>query len=237
MRNKKYNKEILAAAVKDSNSIRAVALRLGYSGTGSASNTIKKYIDLWKIDTSHFISSSELIKTLNFYKPKPSIQDYLSNNVYISSSKLKAKLYKEGLKNPICELCGQTDVWNGKPIVLILDHINGINTDNSLTNLQIVCPNCNSQLDTFGTRNKSEKKPIIICACGIIIQSQNEKYCSTNCRNIFGNLSRPRKVSRPSYQQLLDDMKTLSFTAIGKKYGVSDNAIRKWIKLYQKPKG
>lgn len=41
-----------------------------------------------------------------------------------------------------------------------------------------------------------------------------------------------RKVERPSYEQLMADVASMSFLAIGRKYGVSDNAVRKWIRWY-----
>jgi transposase-like protein len=43
-------------------------------------------------------------------------------------------------------------------------------------------------------------------------------------------------VSRPSYEQLLDDLQTMSFVAVGRKYGVSDNAVRKWLRYYEREK-
>ena len=45
-----------------------------------------------------------------------------------------------------------------------------------------------------------------------------------------------RKVERPSYEQLLDDVRTMSFLAVGRKYGVTDNAVRKWIRWYERGK-
>ena len=42
-----------------------------------------------------------------------------------------------------------------------------------------------------------------------------------------------RKVERPSYEQLMADVESMSFLAIGRKYGVSDNAVRKWIRWYE----
>lgn len=53
-----------------------------------------------------------------------------------------------------CEICGMDGIWNGKPLVLVLDHINGNPNDNRYENLRFVCPNCNSQLPTFTGRNK-----------------------------------------------------------------------------------
>jgi hypothetical protein len=40
---------------------------------------------------------------------------------------------------------------------LILDHINGVNNDNRIENIRIVCPNCNATLDTHCGKNKSKK--------------------------------------------------------------------------------
>ena len=57
------------------------------------------------------------------------------------------------LKGYKCECCGVSE-WNSKPITLIVDHINGDAGNNTPSNLRLLCPNCNSQTDTFGGRNK-----------------------------------------------------------------------------------
>lgn len=51
-------------------------------------------------------------------------------------------------QNHTCSICGQLDNWNGTPLVLILDHIDGNYLNNYKDNLRLICPNCNSQLDT-----------------------------------------------------------------------------------------
>lgn len=64
-----------------------------------------------------------------------------------------------------CMVCGQSgDDWNGKPMTLIVDHIDGKSDNNLLSNLRIVCPNCDSQLSTYKGRNKgnSSRKYFII---------------------------------------------------------------------------
>ena len=85
-------------------------------------------------------------------KPQKKLKDIFENKLYMKSYNLKDRLYLEGYKEVKCERCGIEDTWNGKAIVLELDHINGDKTDNSLENLRILCPNCHSQTKTF--RNK-----------------------------------------------------------------------------------
>ena len=56
--------------------------------------------------------------------------------------------------NNKCSICGLTNSWNDKPLTLVLDHIDGNSDNNSIDNLRLVCPNCDSQLPTFKSRNK-----------------------------------------------------------------------------------
>lgn len=57
-----------------------------------------------------------------------------------------------------CILCGQESEWKGKPLVLILDHIDGNAANNTRENFRCVCPNCDSQLDTFKSKNKNSAR-------------------------------------------------------------------------------
>jgi len=56
-------------------------------------------------------------------------------------------------QNYICNLCQQTLIWNGKPLKFHLDHISGNRKDETRNNLQMICPNCHSQTDTYGGKN------------------------------------------------------------------------------------
>jgi hypothetical protein len=112
---------------------------------------------------------------------------------------------------------------------LILDHINGINNDNRIENLRIVCPNCNATLDTHcsSNRNKNNINLNKICKCGRIKDKK-----SPNCKKC--DSIKQRKVERPTLLQILKDIEDSNYVLTGKKYGVSDNTIRKWIRQYNK---
>jgi hypothetical protein len=69
---------------------------------------------------------------------------------------LKQHILKE--QNNCCAICGMENVWNEKPIVFVLDHINGDASNNMRNNLRLVCPNCDSQLDTFKSKNKNSAR-------------------------------------------------------------------------------
>ena len=81
-------------------------------------------------------------------KTKADLEKILVNEQQCGSNRLKKMLYKTGLKTECCEVCAITD-WNGVKLVFHLDHRDGNNKNNMLSNLQIVCPNCHSQTSTY----------------------------------------------------------------------------------------
>jgi hypothetical protein len=66
---------------------------------------------------------------------------------------VKRRVLREGILKNVCAECGLAPVWRGKPLVLVLDHINGVKGDHRVENLRLLCPNCNSQTPTFSGRN------------------------------------------------------------------------------------
>jgi DNA-binding CsgD family transcriptional regulator/5-methylcytosine-specific restriction endonuclease McrA len=80
------------------------------------------------------------------------ISELLVAGKYRGRENLKLRLVKEGLKEPSCERCGVGE-WRGEPLSLALHHINGDRLDNRLENLELLCPNCHSQTDTYSGRN------------------------------------------------------------------------------------
>jgi hypothetical protein len=158
---------------------------------------------------------------------------------------LKRRLYAEGVKERRCELCGQGEEWHGRRMALILDHINGVGTDNRLENLQIVCPNCAATLDTHCGRNVLHSQVEIECGrCGkgFVRRRPEQRYCSRECGTRWLRVPqapRPaiRKAERPPHEQLVREIAETTYEAVGRRYGVSGNAIRKWVRAYERELG
>ena len=66
--------------------------------------------------------------------------------------RMKTKLLKESILKYACGICGISE-WRGEPLTLRLDHIDGDGGNFSVVNLRLLCPNCDSQQDTFCHRN------------------------------------------------------------------------------------
>lgn len=218
-----WSKERVENAVKQADSYSETLEILGIPKQGNNLSTLKRKIQLYNIDVNHFTLKKHYC-TSNDWKYIPA-KEYLNNTKYIQSGKLKTKLVKEGILENKCACCGISE-WNGKPIVLQLHHIDGNHNNNNLENLQILCPNCHSQTENYCGNSNKVVEYNTCELCGEKIGKQ-AKYC-VDCAHFLR-----RKVNRPTKEELIKDKETLkSFVAVGKKYGVSDSAIRKWFKWY-----
>lgn len=131
---------------------------LGLIPVGGNFKTVKKHICRLGIDTSHFDAAKAYSRNNSIggkKKGRPFDEILVKDSTYLNSSRLRQRLIAANMIENKCGICRLEPIWNSLSLTLHLDHINGINTDNRLNNLRLLCPNCHSQTDTYCGRNVS----------------------------------------------------------------------------------
>ena len=120
-----------------------------------------------------------------------------------------------------------------------IHHLDGNRANNRIENLLAIehgqhtklhnwlksgCPGRGSFCDKTDDGERNAHYVEFCSCCGQTLQSGQEKFCSKGCSAI----GRRKIKNRPTKSQLRKDMERLSWLAIGRKYGVTDNAVRKW---------
>jgi len=146
------NREMLARAVAGSYSIRAALTKLGLAPLGGNYETFKKAVRTFGIDTSHFTGQGHLREKTHNYGTRP-LRVILRRGRLENTFRLHRRLIAEGIKPQRCECCGLTE-WVGHPVPLELHHKDGDRTNNVLSNLELVCPNCHALTDNYRGKNK-----------------------------------------------------------------------------------
>lgn len=147
-------KSELEKLVANSTSLGEILRFFSLQNKGGNSSTLKKRLIEENIDFSHITLGIGSNKGKNFSPAKTPLSEILTTNSTYSRTHLKNRLLCEEILDNVCSECGQNGIWNDKPLRMVLDHINGISDDNRIENLRMLCPNCNSQMDTFSGRNK-----------------------------------------------------------------------------------
>ncbi len=174
-----YTKEQIQIIAKESKNRREMLIKMQVSpNSGRAHQLLRKYIE-----------ENHIVEPCRTYTPNTLADDsiYIENSL-ASQHALRSHYKKDNFVEYKCSICGLGDIWNSQPLVLILDHIDGNNRNNTLNNLRWVCPNCNSQLPTFGNRNQFYKK------------QKMDKYCN-QCGNHIGR-SNKTGICKICYQKL-----------------------------------
>lgn len=137
-----------------SNTTMSETLReLNLKVNGGNFTTLKKCIAAWELSTKHWLGYGHLKGRQAYNKGQgPPLEEVMVENSSYNRGSLKRRLIDKGILKNRC-LCGQGTKWKKQPLVLVLDHINGVKNDHRLENLRLLCPNCNSQTSTFSGRN------------------------------------------------------------------------------------
>lgn len=139
-------------AIQNNMTIAGVLRSMNFAVVGSGYKKVKKIVSKFNVDTSHWLGQKHGTSGKKLQVPFSDV--LIQNSPYPLNSKRKNRLIKEGLLNNKCQVCGLEPFWNEGKLTLVLDHINGVRNDNRIENLRLLCPNCDSQQDTFCGRNK-----------------------------------------------------------------------------------
>jgi transposase-like protein len=141
---------------------------------------------------------------------------------------VKARLLRDGLLENKCQICRMEPFWNGQPLVLRLDHINGNRDDHRLENLRLVCPNCDSQLPTFTGRNKKRVVRPNCIDCGKEITMGGQRCGTCHRKNIFVTGERTH-IEWPEIEEFNSLLEKLGYQGLADHLGISISSVNERI--------
>lgn len=152
---KEKREKAICELIKEKNNLSEVAKELKLSVGSNTYLEFKKIAKKYGLDTSHFNRK----RKSNPHKNGLKEEDIFKKESSVTSSRISGYLFRFGIKEKVCERCGRVE-WEGEPIPLQVHHIDGDRTNNSIENLQILCPNCHALTDNYCGKNTKSRKPI-----------------------------------------------------------------------------
>lgn len=152
----------------------------------------------------------------------------VEDSTYTSRDRLKKRLISEGKLENLCAACGLAPEWNGQPLMLQLDHINGVSNDHRIENLRFLCPNCHTQTDTYCGRNLRKGKTCADCNRGISPRFTRCRACASGWDPAKEDSL--TKIDWPSCDSLVLRLESEQYGVVASDLGVTANAIRKHLR-------
>ena len=258
LKNKTFTDEQFIEAVKNNHSKAGTLRSLSLTPNGNFYKIFDILIKKLDVNTEHFTGRDYLKGKINSKTKKTELSKLLVFGSKYNNYRLNKRLINEGIFKDACFRCGISE-WEGEKLSLHLDHINGNHIDNRIENLRLLCPNCHSLTPTYCGKNKNKaiKRNCSDCGTKISQMATKCKLCaiktrkksikianncldcgkaisseSTRCKPCAGKVKNPTKIQWPSTEDLIKMVESSSYLAIGRKLGVSDNAIRQRIKRH-----
>jgi 5-methylcytosine-specific restriction endonuclease McrA len=197
----KISEEEMRLAIDKCTSWAALTRLLRGNDAWGNIRTLKRYADYYGLDTSKLNGEKESNGPSHKYKPHEIfIENSPAPNTVLSG-------YFRRLYPPIrCAECGTGNFWNGRPLTLHIDHINGHGTDWRLENCRYLCPNCHYQTDTHGTkRGLAKRKGEIKVTPMELSDSLDEHGCYKTVGLIYGLSDRTVKNMIKKYRRYIAD--------------------------------
>jgi hypothetical protein len=219
-------KALIFEAIEGSTSLSEIIRKLG--GCGGPGNFRVLYdfakennIDLASLMWGNKKNTPKVVKDNRYLS-----SSYLKEGSTKSQGCLKRFILKNNIIPYVCTFCANPGEWRGSGMVLVLDHINGVNNDNRVYNLRFCCPNCNSQLPTHCGHHKHRLGRRCRTCGNVFLPKGAERRCQKCTEE-----KAPRDWSVFCQEVLSRLASGESYLSIGKSYGVSDNAVRKRLRL------
>lgn len=210
----KFSTEELREVITSSNTQTEVLKKLGYANLKSSyyleeaiyNKGLKAEFDALK-ERSALLSKNNA-KQIN--SQQVSNEEIFKENSPCERIVVRRRVLRDNLIEYKCAECGITE-YNGKPISLQLDHINGVSNDHRLENLRWLCPNCHSQTETYAGKNVKTNKTKKVEK--ELRKAEKEKV----------------KEERIAFLNSLDTTKFGWVEKAAKEFGVSHTQVKRWI--------